>query len=416
MATSERRSVVVIGAGVVGMAAANALLNEGFSVTVLDSGPPGEGCSFGNAGALSPGSVAPLAMPGILKQVPGYLADPEGPLYINWAYLPRAAPWLFRFVRASSPDRVQAISNALKALLSPALERYLTLLKEIGGEDLIRRTGQLHLYASDEAFAKDSRVWALRRSQGVAVENVTLPEIRQLEPAVGELYARGVFLPNEGMIANPFRLVQTLAGHFSRRGGTIRRAKVTGFEIGPEGPSAIVTDNGRVSAERIVICAGAWSHRLSAQLGSTVPLQTQRGYHVTLSDPGVSLRRVVAAADTKCFATPMEMGLRLAGTVEIDSLDRSPNYARAKALIRHGKRLLPGLKGDGGTEWMGNRPCLPDSLPVISRSPRFPSVFYGFGHGHLGLSGAAVTGDLLADLVVGRQSRIDLSPYRIDRF
>ncbi|WJR80323.1 FAD-dependent oxidoreductase [Bradyrhizobium sp. NP1] len=409
--------LVVVGGGIAGITAALALLKRGLQVVVVDEGIAEKRCSFGNAGSLSPGSVAPLAMPGVLAQVPGMLLDPKAPLHIRASYILQAAPWLWRFVREASPARVQEISLGLSALLGTSIELYTGLLAEIGGTDLIRRRGQLQLYADEHSFRKDQAVWALRRARGVTVEDVNADDIRQLEPSIGKRYSFGVYLPNEGMITNPAGLVDRLTEVFVRRGGEVINAKVVAFDIGPERPRALLTNSGPVTGDAFVIAAGAWSTRLTRQIGDDLPLQTQRGYHITVHKPNVELSRPVVAADRKYFVTPMDIGLRIAGTVEFDSLDSAPNYARARALIANVPELLPDLKvGIDESIWMGHRPCMPDSLPVIDRASRFNNVFYAFGNGHLGLTGAPMTAELIAALVTGSKPAIDISPFRVSRF
>lgn len=412
----QAREITVVGAGVVGLFCAISMQRAGHDVLLVDRGGPGEGCSFGNAGSLSPGSVAPLAMPGILSQVPSWLLDPHGPLHIQSSYWLAAAPWMLRFLMSARPREVESISHALKALLSTSIDLYRRTLNEVGGMHLLRRTGQLQLYSSRAAMRKDDAVWHLRRARGVDVQEVDSDDIRQLEPAVGPDYRRGVYLPNEGMIINPFGLSQLLAEQFVRNGGEIRRADVDGFHIGPDGPTALKSSSGDIPIKRVVVAAGAWSRSLAAALGDSVPLQTQRGYHVTISNSGASLTRPVVAADAKCFVTPMEMGIRIAGTVEVAALGTPPNFSRAKALLVSARRMVPALDGKDGSDWMGDRPCLPDSLPVIGPATRHSNVIYAFGHGHLGLTGAPMTGEIVAAMASGAKPPIDVSPFRADRF
>jgi glycine/D-amino acid oxidase-like deaminating enzyme len=414
---TEASRVVVVGGGIAGLTCALALQRYGrLKVTIVDEGMAERRCSFGNAGSLSPGSVAPLAMPGILGQVPGMLMDPMAPLYIRANYILQVAPWLWRFVRASSPARVEEISHGLSSLLSSSIQLYTKLLGEVGALDLIRRRGQLQLYRDEKSFKKDQAVWALRRDRGVAVENVTADDIKQLEPAVGDRYTCGVYLPNEGMITDPARLIDRLTEAFLRSGGSVVNAKASAFEIGEHSPRAVLTNQSLVRGDIFVIAAGAWSNELSSKIGDKVPLQTQRGYHVTLQDPCVELHRPVVAADRKYFVTPMDMGLRVAGTVEFDSLESPPNYGRARALVDCIPELLPNIQVDKKTMWMGHRPCMPDSLPVIDRSTSFANVFYAFGNGHLGLTGAPMTAELIAALVLGTKPAVDVSPFRVSRF
>lgn len=413
---NQHTKITVIGGGIVGLSCAHALQARGFSVEVIDAGQPEEKCSFGNAGSISAGSVAPLAMPGTLRKVPGMLADPEGALYIRSSYVLKAAPWLWHFTRAAHADRVEAIARALKSLLDPAVDVSLDLARACSAEHLVQRTGQLQLYPSAVALGADRKSWELRRRMGVSLQFIGADEIRELEPAVGERYPLGVFLPDEGMVSDPWRLCTTVADDFCQRGGRIIRGRVKGFTFGSDGPNQVLVDGEALPVDRVVVAAGAWSGRLAKELGHPVPLETQRGYHVTLKNPAVELNRPVVMADRKCFATPLDGALRLAGTVEFAGLDAAPDYRRARYLLEHGRRLLPGLDTAVFTEWMGHRPCLPDSLPVIGPSTRHENVFFAFGHGHLGLTGAAVTGEHIADLVANKQATIDLSPFRIGRF
>jgi len=408
--------ITVIGAGIIGIACASYLRRDGHAVTVVDMRPPGEYCSFGNAGALSPGSCVPYGLPGVLKRVPGWLMDPQGPLTIRPAYLPRALPWLMRFIAASQPDRIPGIARALRSLLGGTFEAYAPLLAAAGAADLVRQTGYLFVYESAAGLAGDARSWRIRREHGVVCEEIGRERIREMEPALRDIYTHGVWLPEQGHCVNPERLTKALAAQFERDGGTLRRAQVLDVEVGPDGPRALVTDAGRLPVETLVICAGAHSHEFSSRVGDRVPLETQRGYHVTIENPTVNLQRPVSSGEGKFFVTPMEMGLRIAGTVEFAGLEAPPDYARADALHERARRMFPELAGSRVTRWMGHRPQIPDTLPVISRGSKFANVWHAFGHGHLGLTCAAPTGRLLAELIAGRPPHIDPAPYRVGRF
>jgi D-amino-acid dehydrogenase len=293
---------------------------------------------------------------------------------------------------------------------------YSQLLRELGASDLISQRGQLQLYPSHAHRAKDEAVWQLRRDRGVSVEYVERNDISALEPCIGERYTCGIFLPNEGLVANPGRLVEVLTTRFADSGGRVISGRVQGFDIAGGDVRGAVTDAGIVKSGVVVLAAGAWSNNLSRLLGDNLPLQTQRGYHVSLPDPRVQLSRPVVAADRKYFASPMEQGLRIAGTVEFDSLDQPAQYDRARTLMRCVNELFPNIDTSNASMWMGHRPCFPDSLPVIDRSSRHPNVLYAFGNGHLGLTAAPMMGKLIADMIIGRQPGIDLRPFRVARF
>lgn len=410
------KQVTVIGAGVVGMATAGYLQRDGHEVTVVDMRPPGEYCSLGNAGILSPGSCVPFGLPGNLKKIPQWLTDPLGPLSIRPGYFLRALPWLLRFQAASRRERVNAIADALRALLEQTFGAWRPLAQWAGVPELIRQDGYLIVYESEAGYRADALALQIRRDHGVVIEELDAAGIRGLEPRLRGIYPRGVFLPEQGHVANPLRLTQSLAAQFQRDGGKLLQRRVLDLEPGPHGPRALVTDAGVLPVGTLVVCAGVHSGEFTTKLGNRVPLESQRGYHVTYENPTVTLSRPVLSGERKFFATPMEVGMRFSGTVEFAGTEAPPNYARADALATHATKMVPELSGSNISKWMGHRPCLPDSLPVIGRSPRYGNVYYAFGHGHIGLCGGAPTGRAIADLVAGRKPVLDLQPYRIDRF
>lgn len=412
----NRRHVTVIGAGIVGISCALNLLRDGHRVTVVDRNPPGEGCSQGNAGLFSSDSFVPLSMPGVLGQVPGWLLDPLGPLAIRWRHLPNMLPWLVRFVRAGAPRRVEEICDALASLLASSLEEHRALAKGTEAEGLIRAQGCLYVYGDAKSLAKEAKSWDLRQAHGTVMERLDAAQIRVREPALAPIYEHGYFLSNLGHTVEPMLLVKGLAGHFEQSGGVILKRQVREIEAGPDGPRRLVTDQGALDVDVLVIAAGAFSGRLTAKLGSPVPLQGERGYHVTIANSGIHLNTPVFANTYKFIATPMAPGIRIAGTAEFGGLDAAPNFARAQVLVRHAKRMLPGIDTSDVSEWSGLRPTLPDSLPVIGRSPVFENVFFAFGHQHVGLTGGPRTGRIIADLVAGRTPNIDIRPFRADRF
>ena len=411
--------VVVVGAGIVGLCVAWHLARGGAQVTVLDRAPPGEGgASAGNAGAISAGSVAPLAMPGVLKQVPGMLLDPAGALHIPPRYALRAAPWLLRFVASARPGRVAAIAGALASLLWDAMEQHRLILAEEGATDLIRETGQLYLYRDRDHYAKDADGWALRQKHGLRVEFLEGAEaIRALEPDMRGDYRLGLFLPEQGSCVNPLRHAQVVARGVQRLGGRFRQEGVEALVTAKGCVTGVRTATETVEADQVVVAAGAWSARLLAPLGIRVPLETQRGYHVMLPDPGIRLQRPVVPADRKAFISPMETGLRIAGTVEFGGLEAPPTPRRAELLLDDLRKVFPQARTEGAEGfWMGHRPCLPDSLPVIGPVARWPGLWCAFGHGHLGLTGSAPTGARLARAMLGPVPNLDLSPFRVERF
>jgi len=359
----------------------------------------------------------PEGKPGVWKKVPGWLMDPLGPLTIRPGYLPRLTPWLLRFIANTTPRRVEEISLALSSITMPGLEHYTALLDDVPSDQVpIRRQGCLYLYPNREDVAAAAPDNEARRRRGVNLEMLGPDEIRQLLPAIGPEIAGGALSTESGHATSPLALSQLLAARIEADGGRFIRAKAKGFAIGADGPTHVHTDHGNVEVENLLIAAGAFSKPLAKDLGNNVPLDTERGYHMMLPQPNVEVRVPMLISSLGFGVTPMDDGLRLAGTVEFGGTEALPNYARAEALLTHAKRLFPDLQDSGAEPWMGHRPSMPDSLPVISRSSRFDRVFYAFGHGHLGLSLGAVTGSIIADLVQDRTSEIDPAPFRAERF
>lgn len=415
-APSDQKTAIVIGAGAVGLCSALYLQRDGWQVTVIDPEDPGQGASGGNAGLIAVSIVTPVAMPGTLKQVPRMLLDREGSLRIRWRYLPRLMPWLAGFLRASTPARVEAISKAIASMTMTAFEAYRPLLEDAGAEALIRRQGYMVLLSKASQLDTMAPELAIKRRLGVAYEILDAHEVRQMIPALGDGVLKGVFYPEVGHAVDPQELMVKLARCLTERGGRLLKGRATGFDLGPEGVRAVRTTSGERAANIVVVAAGAWSKSLAAALGDKVPLDCERGYHVMIPNPGIETRLPLVSADLRFCMTPMAKGLRLAGTVEFAGLDAPPDFARAELMKRHAKRVFPDLATDGATSWMGRRPSMPDSLPVLGRARRHANAYYAFGHGHIGLTCGAASGKAIADLASGRSPAFDTSPFAADRF
>jgi D-amino-acid dehydrogenase len=409
--------VAVIGAGIVGLAVGNHLRAAGLRVTVIDRDPAGDKASFGNAGGIAVTEVVPASVPGLIWKVPGWLIDPLGPLAIRPRHAPKLLPWLWRFLRAGTSSEVTRIAAALAALNGRVYDDLLPMLAETGlAGELIHR-GALTVYETEAGFVRDAWRWALIRSHGIVAENFSGDEARRMEPALGPAVTRGVFTPQWSHVRDPKRLVDGLRQWLLRNGVEIVAGEAGRIAARPGSPVAVgLGDGGAVEADRVVVAAGAWSGRLAASLGDRVLLESERGYNTTFPAAANLLHREVIFAERHCVATPLDCGLRIGGAAEFGGLEADMNAERSRALATLAARYLPGLALSGGTAWAGHRPATPDSLPVIGRSPRHSQVFYAFGHGHLGLTQAAATGRLVADLLLGRTPPIDMRPYGCERF
>ncbi|MFC3721957.1 NAD(P)/FAD-dependent oxidoreductase [Neoaquamicrobium sediminum] len=416
----DRKTVGVAGAGIVGVCTALMLQREGFKVTIIDPNPPGDGASFGNAGCFNASSIVPMSMPGMMSSLPKWLLDPMGPLSIRLSYLPRIAPWLVQFLLAGRPEKVKGQARALRSLLKSTVPLISSLADEAGAGHLIRHEGHLTVYRTEPEFEKDRGGWELRRLNGVKTQVLDAAALRDFDPNLSPRITKAILVEENGHTVNPRELVVHLFRKIIANGGDYVPARVTGFETDGNSLKSIETTNGSIVVDAAVVATGAHSRSLAASLGDHVPLDTERGYHIVIKHPEVTPRIPTTDATGKFIATPMEMGLRVAGTVEFAGLAAAPNWKRAHILYTQIQSLLPGLgplgSEDRYTKWMGFRPSVPDSLPVIGFAHRTPDVVYAFGHGHLGMTGAPMTATIVSELLSGKKTSIDITPFAPGRF
>ncbi len=414
---TDRRHCLVIGAGTVGACCAWHLVATGHTVTLVDRVPPGQSTSYGNAACLSPSQVVPHSYPGVWKKVPGWLRDPMGPLTIRWRHLPWVAPWLLRFLAAGSASGVRASAQAQARLMHLVADDWDHLLEHNGLTHLLRSRGALMVY--DTAHDHEQERWrhALEAELGFGSRQLAPGEVGDLAPALSPP-GEGVVLhlPHWQHTVDPARLTASVAEAAFGAGARWLQDTITNVRATPDGVTALLEDGARLQADVLVLAAGAWSNALAGRLDHTVPMTAKRGYHTTLPAPGVELGMPVISGSRSFVMTPLDPGLRLAGTAEFARLDAAPDYRRAKVLVERARSYLPDLRAEGATEWMGQRPMMADSVPVISASPRHANVYYAFGHGHYGLTQGATTGRIVADMVRGIDPGLDMAPYRIDRF
>ncbi|MDL2408902.1 FAD-binding oxidoreductase [Rhizobium calliandrae] len=411
-----KTTVVVIGAGIVGLSVAFEALQGGATVTIVDRDPAGDKASFGNAGGIAVTEVVPASVPGLWKKVPLWLLDPLGPLTLRIGHAPRMVPWLWNFARVGSPSEVARISKALASINSRVYDDLMPLFNTVGlGGDLFRK-GALTVYETANGFLRDKHEWEAKRALGVEMKELSAREVRDMEPALGAIVQSGVFTPQWSHIADPKKVVDVLRLWLAANGAEILHGQVDRVYSTSEGAKVAMSGGTTLSAAKVVIAAGAWSAQLAQQLGDRVLLESERGYNTTIAAPGVMLEREVIFADRKFVATPLSVGLRIGGAAEFGGLQSPPNFKRSKALVKLAKLYLPGLRADGGSEWSGHRPATPDSLPVIGRSSVSMDIIYAFGHGHLGLTQGPTTGKIVGDLIFGRAQSLDLSPFSAARF
>lgn len=416
--------VAILGGGIVGVVCALEALRDGHAVTVIEPGEAGgeQAASYGNAGWLSSHSVIPPAEPGIWRKIPRFLLDPLGPLAIRWRYLPRAAPWLVRYLLSGwTAPRVERIARALRPLLVDAPRLHRKLADEAGVAHLIEQNGVLHVFPERADYEAGRLGWDIRRKVGIEWLELTGDELRQREPELDRRYRFALLVEEAGRCRDPGAYTTALAQHAKSLGATFLSDRAVRLRIeGGRLVSVMTAANGELACDRAVISAGARSKALAAEAGDAVPLETERGYHVSVLDPPVAPRMTIMASDTKLVVNPTASGLRAAGQVEIAGLEAAPDWRRA-AILRDGLvGMFPGLPRDFPTErvkvWFGHRPSTPDGMPVIGRASGCPEVVYAFGHGHIGLVSSARTGRAVAQLLAGREPEIPLAPFAATRF
>jgi D-amino-acid dehydrogenase len=401
---------------VAGLSTALYLQRAGVAVAMIDPLGPAGGASFGNAGLLSPDTAAPIALPGMLRKVPGWLTDPLGPLSVRPSYAPRALPWLLRWIRSGRLQRVLAISDAMRALHRESLDCWQDLLGPTLYRDLIRPAGQVQVWEGDADTANAAVERQVRARHRIRSEELNADDLRQMFPGIAREVTRGLLMPGNGFTVSPQRSVQTLADLFRQEGGVLINERAMKLIPREGGGWMVMTNIANRSTQHVVVAAGAWSRQLLDPLGIKVALETERGYHAMLFAPEI-MPALPISNKTRAFGvTLMEDGLRVAGTVEISGLDASPNEARAKVLVQHARSMFPALTGAQVRYWMGFRPSTPDSLPILGDAPGRPGLHLAFGHGHFGVTGGPPSGRLVARLITGQAPGIDPTPYAAQRF
>jgi glycine/D-amino acid oxidase-like deaminating enzyme len=409
-------SIAIIGAGIVGASTALALQKDGYKTTLLDRQEPCAGASFGNAGVVVNAACVPTAMPGIVFDAMRMLTNPQAPLSIKPAYFHRILPWLVRFVLESRSSKVKENSRNLHALTSLANDAWRQLTDGTELNALIDVGGWLKIYESERSFSSTDNARALMDEVGTPYALLTAGDIQDLEPQLAPIYARGILQEDSLRIINPQRMVQGMVDLFVSRGGKYETFDVRSISV-EDGRVELRSPEKELSADKAVIAAGAWSGLLANQLGDKLPLDSERGYHLMLPKANSELlNRPVMNGDAGFVLAPMETGLRLTGQVEFAGLDAPPDYRRIRGLLPAVSRMLPGVTVEEDSVWMGCRPSLPDSLPVIGFASNSNKVVYAFGHQHLGMTLGPLTGLIVADLLGERDRGIDLTPYRPERF
>ena len=412
----QAQNAIVVGAGMVGLCCAYALHVRGVKVTIVDRDPAGDKTSYGNAGALAISECVPHSLPGQIWSIPKWLIDPMGPLSIRPAHIPQLIPWLLAYLGHSRKRNVAHIAKALHTINSRVSADYDPMLQAIGYADKVRDKGCIRVYDDYTSFKLSAQEWDIRKQYGQHYELLGENDLRAMEPAIGKAKTFGVFQPQWRIMDDPKALVGSLREWLVNQGVALVAANVDALVTQDERVTGVKTPTGKYLADITVVAAGAWSNQLAKQVGETCLLESERGYNTTLPYPNIALSHELLFAEQMFAVSPLSVGVRVGGASEFAGLTAAPNFKRSDNLLALAKRYLPELNTENGEQWMGHRPSTPDSLPVLGPSVKWQGLCYAFGHSHLGMTQAASSGQMLAEVLLEPEKGTDLTAYSIGRF
>lgn len=409
------RHVAVIGAGIVGVSTGIWLRRMGMDVTLIDKAGPGQGTSHGNAGVLAALSMVPVTTPGLIHKAPGYVLNRDFPLYLRWSYLPKLAPWLMKYLSHANDADTRRIANGIAPIVSDTVDQHKALAADLGVSDWIADSDYVYAYANKSAFDADKYAWGLREDAGFVPDIIEGQAVQDYEPNIGSQVGLLAVTKDHGFIRDPGGYVKALAAAFQGMGGQYLQADVKDVLMQDGQAKGIATNTGTVDCDDIVLATGVWSKPIMQKLGINVPLESERGYHVIFENAQGGPSRPIMVAAGKFVATPMSQGVRCAGIVEFGGLDAPASKAPLDFLRKQAAAAFPNMKATGEVEWIGHRPAPSDSLPLIGEIGQ-SRVFTAFGHHHVGLTGGPKTGRLIAGLIAGQPTNMNLEPYAPQRF
>lgn len=409
------KHAIVIGAGIVGVSSAIWLRRFGLDVTLIDRDGPGQAASFGNAGLLAACAMVPVTTPGLITKAPKMLLDPDSPLFLRWSYLPKLAPWLFRYLKHANDRDTRRIAADLTDITVDTVDQHYTLTEGLEARQYLRKSDYVFAYEARAEFEKDRYSWELRREHGFVPTLIEGPEVQEFDPCFGPKIKCLAVVKDHGFVTDPGSYVAALARDFEAMGGRILQASVEDIDTQVQQAPRVVTSNGVLEADSVVLASGAWSKSLMKRLGLNIPLETERGYHIVMRNAAGGPKAPSMISSGKFVATPMQMGLRCAGIVELGGLVAGPSEAPFAMLRRKIADAFPNLAFDREETWMGHRPATTDSLPLIGQV-RQTGVYTAFGHQHVGLTAGPKTGRLVAGLIADQPSNQNLTPFSPHRF
>ena len=407
--------VCIIGAGIVGTCSGLALQKSGLKTCIIERDQTLRSASYGNAGLVAPWYIIPQSVPGLWKKVPGWLLKSDGPISLAPGYLPNLLPWARRFFQQSTAERVKATSKAMAALNENNIGLYQALLEEVDHSELMSENYFIQAFRHKDNAALSDLERSLRLQSGAVIEDVDGKTLRELEPAIGPRYEYAAVFKNSARALSPGKIRDVLLAQYQKLGGEVCFTRAE--KLVQEAPGwRVETPNKRFSTDKLLLAAGPWSARLLKLLGIGVPLEAERGYHVSFDAPPNLLRHSTMDGDMKFVASSMLEGTRFAGTAEFAGLDAAPNTRRLNSILKSAKLMVPAIADYSAKHWMGIRPSLPDSLPCLGEVDGQPGLIAAFGHSHWGFMMAPKTAQIVNNIVCEEAAGIDLAPYRCTRF
>ena len=407
-------SVGVIGAGIQGVCISLCLIKKGFRVTLIDRDEPGNSASYGNAGHFSPYASVPINRPDVLIDVPAMLFSATGPLSLKWNYVPKMIPWFIKFIKNCSRKKMMHTAKYMHQILDLALPAYDDLFKEIDISGLVENKGIIYFWTNKDLKSRELEI-NIRKELGVEQQLLTAHEIHDLEPHIRKIYHSGIYYPSARHARNPKKILLKLFDLFLQKGGHFEKQNVNTINFSSDEKPIIKTNLNSYIFDKSVIACGAFSKKLTDEVNEKIPLDTERGYHVHFKGHDHLLTRPVIFLNRGFGITPMEPGLRVVGTVEFGGLNNPISKKRIVNLVNNAKYLFPELT-EHYDEWLGFRPTLPDCLPVMGPSKNYKNLYYSFGHHHLGWTLGAISGKIMARMIAGENTNLDLSVYSSLRF
>jgi len=411
----NKTDIVVLGGGVIGLSIALRMLNAGREVVLIDPEKPGTGTSFGNAGTIAEYAVLPVGSPEIIKQLPSLLFSKNSPIAIKRSAILSLCPWLIRFLFQSMPKNAARNAQAIASLLQGSRLRWEELSSQIGGESILKTNGNLYLYNSKEHLDYGIKDIAKRRKLGLNAEILNIDELNKLEPNLNLSGGGASYFPDGAYMSDPGKMVNLILNSSINKGCQIIKKAATRIERTREGVKVHFDNQSTMLTKHLVVAAGAFSKKFATQVGDKIPLDTERGYHVEYDMDKSLLNRPCCHAVDGFYMSPMTGRLRVVGTVELGGLSPKISQQRIKYLEKGVATFFPKL-GNPSRAWLGFRPSTPDSRPVISESSKGDDIVYAFGHGHIGLTLAPITAEIVDSILTKTRPPISISEFSAIRF